>query len=75
MRRVHATHYCASSSLSAKGYGAHFHHHMTELQADTDSLFQKIFTSRANAWQTGVAASMCHFKAALSAKRVKNRAI
>lgn len=45
------------------------------LQADTDSLFQKIFTSWANAWQTGVAASTCHFKAALSAKRVKNRAI
>lgn len=65
MRRVHATNYCTSSSLSAKGYHAHFHHHMTELKADPDSLVQKIFTSQANAWQTDLAASVCLFKTAL----------
>lgn len=39
---------------------------MSELQADPDSLFQKIFISKANDWQIGLAASMCLFKAALS---------
>lgn len=58
-----------------KAYHAHFHQHVTDLQADPDSLLQKIFTSQANAWQTGLAASMCLFKAALSGKGVKNRAI
>lgn len=39
---------------------------MSELQADPNSLFQKIFVSQTNAWQIGLAASMCLFKATLS---------
>lgn len=66
---MHAANYCTSSSLSAKGYHACFHHHMTELQADPDSQFQKIFTSQAHAWQTGLGASTGLFKAALSQER------
>lgn len=61
---MHASNYCTSSSCQLKAML--LAQHMSELQADPDSLFQIILISQANAWQIGLAASMCLFKATLS---------
>lgn len=59
MRRVHATRYCTSRSLSTKGHCARPCCNTTEFQADPDSLLQKILMSQANAWQTGLPFPCC----------------